>query len=324
MCEIKATVIVPVYNTPNALLDRCFASLKHCGQDIQIIAVDDGSAPETAAYLDTFQNIQVYHKPNGGVSSARNFGLSKAAGAYVFFLDADDTVTQAFPYAMLALMEERRLDVLISDITILPDGRTEHTGYPKNAVMPGKELAANNVLLFSAFDLCYSVRMGFSLPFLRERELKFRTDMTVSEDMVFNMQAIAAAGRVMAVGESYYEYRLDYAESATRKKYMSGYTDSMAREYETAAALFAFNGDLARQLAAFYMDFVFYNVVRNEKNGGALTYARYAQLCEKPMFRESIQYLGANHPCENAKAQLLYRLRYHRKYRLPYQAAVHN
>lgn len=318
-----AAVIVPVYDTPAQILCRSLDSLLAASDEhVQLIAVDDGSGEETAALLDGYagKGFSVFHQENGGVSSARNLGVGKADAEYLFFADADDTVRPGFPCALARRMKKDRLDVLISDITVLPDGRTETTGYAKDTVSDGGTLAADNDRLFSAFDLCYSVRMGFSAALIEREGLRFREDMAVSEDMVFNMRAIAAAERVEAVGESFYEYRLDCEDSATRRAFMPGYTDSMAAEYETASALFAFTDALRDRLAAFYMDFVFYNVVRNEKRGGRLTYERYREICETPMFRESILRLGPGHRCENAKAQILYRLRYYRKYKQPYRA----
>ncbi|MBQ6165021.1 MAG: glycosyltransferase [Clostridia bacterium] len=323
MKSYLAAVIVPVYNTPAPILRRCLDSiLAAADARAQLIAVDDGSDAGTAALLDEYENkgFLVFHKENGGVSSARNLGIDKADAEYLFFADADDTVKPGFPATLAERMKEVNLDVLISDITILPDGRTESTGYPKNTVTDGKALAKDDPALFSAFDLCYSVRMGFSAELIEKKRIRFREDMSVSEDMVFNMRSIAAADRVEAVGESFYEYRLDCGNSATRKSFMPGYTDSMAIEYKTASELFALTDALRDLLAAFYMDFVFYNVVRNEKHGGALTFERYREICEMPMFRESIGRLGPAHRCENPKAQMLYRLRYYKKYKLPYSA----
>lgn len=323
MSRYTAAVIVPVYNTPEQILRRCLDSLLPAADGgAQVVVVDDGSDETTAAILDRYseKGFSVFHKENGGVSSARNLGLEKVDADYIFFADADDRVKPGFPMRLAERMRLDALDVLISDISILPDGRTESSGYPKNAVADGLSLAARNDSVFSGFDLCYSVRMGFSAQLVEKRGLRFREDMTVSEDMEFNMRAIAAAERVEAVAESYYEYWLDNADSATRKPYMPGYTASMEAEYRVACEYIAVTEPLRDRLAAFYMDFVFYNVIRNEKRGGTLTLARYRELCEKPMFRESILRLGPAHPCENPKAQTLYRLRYHKKYMLPYSA----
>lgn len=318
------TVIMPYYNTDPAVFRRCMQSFQSLPPEAQLLIIDDGSDQPHAAFADTFarENVRILHQKNGGVSAARNTGLQQAEGKYILFADSDDCIKDGFVQNLCRQADAYRAEVLIADITIMPDNRTERTGYPKGTVLPGRDLAAKNPRLFAGFDLCYSVRMCFDRAFLQKNRLRFREDMTISEDMVFNMQALALTQRAVAIGESYYEYWLDTPDSATRAPYKPGYFDSLEKEYEVCKAFTGENEALQVQLAAFYMDFAFYELVRNEKAGECLGYERYRALCESPMFRESILLLGKDHPCENQKAQLLYRLRHARQYRLPYVAAI--
>lgn len=96
MEQKKVSVIVPVYNTLN-YLKRCVDSI--CGQtyeNLEIILVDDGSTDGTGELCDKLAEqdfrIRVYHKENGGASSARNLGLRNAVGDYVGFVDSDDYI----------------------------------------------------------------------------------------------------------------------------------------------------------------------------------------------------------------------------------------
>lgn len=91
------SVIVPVYNSGD-YLDRCINSI--FAQDyspIEIIIVDDGSTDAaTVAKCDDFgrmsPDVRVFHKSNGGLSSARNFGIEQSLGAYIGFVDSDDVI----------------------------------------------------------------------------------------------------------------------------------------------------------------------------------------------------------------------------------------
>lgn len=90
------SVIVPVYNII-PYLPRCVESLqRQTYGNLEILLVDDGSTDDTPALCDRLSEgdsrIRVFHKENGGPSSARNFGLQQAAGAYVGFVDSDDYV----------------------------------------------------------------------------------------------------------------------------------------------------------------------------------------------------------------------------------------
>ena len=92
----KISVIVPVYNII-PYLPRCVESLRtQTYENLEILLIDDGSTDETPALCDRLatedERIRVFHKKNGGPSSARNFGLQQAGGEYVGFVDSDDYV----------------------------------------------------------------------------------------------------------------------------------------------------------------------------------------------------------------------------------------
>ncbi len=92
------SVIVPVYNIME-YLPRCVASITaQTYENLEIILVDDGSTDGTGALCDELAEkdarIRVFHKENGGSSSARNLALQKATGAYVGFVDSDDYISE--------------------------------------------------------------------------------------------------------------------------------------------------------------------------------------------------------------------------------------
>ena len=97
MSKIKISIIVPVYNTYN-YLDKCLTSLvNQTLKDIEIVIVNDGSTDDSEKlikeYMKKYSNIKYYKKKNGGLSSARNFGIKKATGEYIGFVDSDDYVS---------------------------------------------------------------------------------------------------------------------------------------------------------------------------------------------------------------------------------------
>lgn len=92
------SVIIPAYNAERTLR-RCVDSvLAQTYTNFELIVVDDGSKDSTAELCDHFddERIRVFHKNNGGVSSARNLGLENAKGDYVSFIDADDYVEPCY------------------------------------------------------------------------------------------------------------------------------------------------------------------------------------------------------------------------------------
>lgn len=94
------SVIVPVYNVEN-YLDRCVSSiLNQEEKNFEILLIDDGSTDGSGEKCDSWSRkdarIRVFHKKNGGVSSARNIGLDNARGEWVAFIDADDEVSPQY------------------------------------------------------------------------------------------------------------------------------------------------------------------------------------------------------------------------------------
>lgn len=95
MEDIRFSIIIPVYNTPVNLLRRCIESIyRQKYPAYEVILIDDGSEKECSQTMDEIssehENTIVYHIANGGVSNARNLGVEKAQGNWIFFVDADD------------------------------------------------------------------------------------------------------------------------------------------------------------------------------------------------------------------------------------------
>lgn len=104
--EPGLSVIVPVYNTEKTLR-RCVDSLLR--QDygsLEILLIDDGSTDGSAALADEIARnapcVRVFHKPNGGLSDARNYGVERAGGEYLAFVDSDDELTRGLLASAMA------------------------------------------------------------------------------------------------------------------------------------------------------------------------------------------------------------------------------
>lgn len=95
----KLTIIVPVYNT-SAHLKKCINSLlAQVNQEMEILVINDGSTDSSGEILKEYakqnpQNITYYEKKNSGIADTRNFGISKAKGKYILFVDSDDYIKE--------------------------------------------------------------------------------------------------------------------------------------------------------------------------------------------------------------------------------------
>ena len=92
------SIIVPVYNVEKYLKKCVYSILNQSYKNLEVILVNDGSTDNSGKICDELSRedsrIKVYHKDNGGLSDARNYGVAKANGEYVGFVDSDDYIDQ--------------------------------------------------------------------------------------------------------------------------------------------------------------------------------------------------------------------------------------
>ena len=116
----KISIVVPVYNVEK-YVDRCLMSLvTQTLQDIEIIIVNDGSQDKSVEIIEKYlkenpTKIKYYEKKNGGLSSARNYGIEYATGEYIAFLDSDDYVETNMYEEMYNLAKKENADMVECD-----------------------------------------------------------------------------------------------------------------------------------------------------------------------------------------------------------------
>lgn len=130
---VKVSIIVAVFNAERTL-ERCIGSLvQQSLKDIEIILVDDGSTDASGSICDTYAErdirIHAFHKANEGVSRTRQFGLEKAQGDYIIYLDSDDYVAPTMYEKLYNKAVEDNADIVNCDILRLEQGGTRIEGH---------------------------------------------------------------------------------------------------------------------------------------------------------------------------------------------------
>ena len=184
------SLIVTVYNKA-PFLKRCLASVyNQYDKSAQIIVVDDGSTDGSDKICDYYEKLgfEVYHTKNNGVSEARNFGMQKAKGDYVAFLDADDMLMPDATRVMKKITESgknlyqfgqfrgRTYDTLNYIPIYAPQGFYSFNYIPKYWVLVWSKL--------------------YKLSFLNANNIKFKKGMQFGEDTIFNAECILANGGI--------------------------------------------------------------------------------------------------------------------------------
>jgi glycosyltransferase involved in cell wall biosynthesis len=146
MKDIQVSVVIPCYNA-SAFIERCINSVLQQTYPIkEIICVDDGSADDTPAKLETFRFksplVKVIQQTNKGACAARNAGLNSATGEYIQFLDADDLIRPGKIAQQVSLLQNQDADLIMGNFIRYIDGKKESvsvfTGDPWIALIRGR------------------------------------------------------------------------------------------------------------------------------------------------------------------------------------------
>ena len=117
------SIIIPIYNRKRTL-PRCLDSILSMKMnDYEVLMVDDGSTDDSGEICKKYEHLDsrfhYYHKKNGGVSNARNFGISKSSGMWITFVDSDDFV-QADHFDCLNDEQTAQYDFLMTGVSVQP------------------------------------------------------------------------------------------------------------------------------------------------------------------------------------------------------------
>lgn len=204
----KVSVVVPVYNEEK-YLHQCITSLlKQTFSSVQIILVDDGSRDSSGEIIDKYAkeypNIESYHKENGGLPSARNFGLAKVKGEYVAFLDSDDWLE----YDTIEILYN--IAMKHGKVDVVQFRAFEEASYyiPRNGYYDFSEikedLYPHSMPSFTKEGKPSFIRWSSCMRFYRtkmieDNHLRFREEALTFEDFLFTFDSILVA-------QSYYFY----------------------------------------------------------------------------------------------------------------------
>lgn len=204
------SIIVPVYKTEK-YLEKCISSiLKQTYEDFELILVDDGSPDRCPQICDDYQKkdsrIKVSHKKNGGVSSARNLGLSMAKGTYIWFVDSDDYIEPCSLQKLNEAQQEVEADLCVFNAEL---GETNEFDDLDNFF---EKYYFTYKLGFEPWNKIYKRQI------IQENNLQFDIQETIGEDLLFNVQYYKALFNIVPVivtfrEDKYYKY-IDREESA--------------------------------------------------------------------------------------------------------------
>ncbi len=189
MKKYKVSVIIPVYNI-DKYISKCLDSIinQSIFNDIEVIVVNDGSTDESynicLEYSKKYNNIFLFSQKNSGVSSARNYGMKRATGKYIIFIDGDDFIDSNYIELLLVNMDNGQYDLVISDYWIYQSDLDKKSyrnsskikiWNDKNEII--RDLLSGNEIGNNLFDKLFVTKLVNSI--------KFDENIKIGEDLLF-------------------------------------------------------------------------------------------------------------------------------------------
>lgn len=215
--ENKVSIVIPTYNVEN-YIEECLNSLRNQPyKNIEIICVDDHSQDGTVTRIEEIQKDDarvklVLNRYNRGPGYTRNRGLELATGKYIYFLDADDYISEDIFEILVPIAEQKETECIFFDSIMrleseMSGSRNEEYNLQNidKVVLNGQELfitmITNNVFSSSVW------RQFWRRDFLVDKNIRFAEKLTSAEDAPFTVNAILRGTRMMVINQALHIYR---------------------------------------------------------------------------------------------------------------------
>ena len=205
--NIQLSIIIPVYNT-EPFLRKCLQSVVTAVDGIEelveVLIINDGSPDNSAIIIDEFCEkygtwMKQFTKPNGGLSDVKNYGLERANGKYIIFLDSDDYIEPEMYKDMLKKIDEEAADVVVCDIRLTYDDETKNKIWPCAIETRNGEFA--KVMDMSMMPASWNKIVKKDL----YNGLTFPVGLN-NEDVAVTPIVLARAKKIAIIHKAYYNY----------------------------------------------------------------------------------------------------------------------
>ena len=249
MSKPIVSVVIPVYNSEKYLKEALDSVLKQDLQEIEVICVDDGSTDNSLTILKEYEKaderIKAFHKENGGQSTARNVGLSKATGEFVYFLDSDDYILPNTLSKLVDLSRTDDLDILMFSASTIYDTKELEAQHKReedyfirttslDKCISGREML-NEFAGDNKFCVCPPLHF-LRTDFLKSNEITFYEGI-FHEDELFFAQILTLAKKVKVISDQLYVRRFHDDSTMTMSKTASHF-DGLLIAYAEEMSLY--------------------------------------------------------------------------------------
>ena len=204
------SVIVPVYNAEKRLVKCIDSILTQSYIHFELLLINDGSKDSSGTICDAYaqkdNRVKVFHKENGGASSARNIGIERATGEYIVFVDSDDYVEKIIYLLFVDPLNEDKFTFVVQSLKNLYDDGIE---IKQSVFKEGLYSEDNFSELFSINEINkkgYSVCKLYNTEIIKDNNLKFNPEVHYCEDLIFMLSYMLFINKVFLTTGTHYNY----------------------------------------------------------------------------------------------------------------------
>ena len=214
------SIIIPVYNGAN-VLERCLESIiAQSYSNLDVIVVNDGSTDESSCiiqkYVDKYEFIHLVTKENEGVSATRNRGIKEAYGDFILFVDCDDYLQEKYVEHMVHSMTKNEADIVIAGYTRHKYGKIDECKPEKNIYENKEDFSKDFYKLYNRWFLNTPWNKMFRRNMI---ESEFPMDISLGEDLIFNLEYLKKCNRIVVSDEVGYQYQIIQNSGSLAEKY---------------------------------------------------------------------------------------------------------
>lgn len=291
--DILVSIIIPVYNIKNYLNECVESVINQSYKNIEIIIVDDGSSDGSNKICDFFKQkdnrIKVFHKKNGGLSDARNYGMNRCSGEYICFIDGDDAIPQKYVENLLIPAVNNNADMAITDAIVFESSRRKiDYGTEPICEIWGSEECMKEMLIankcgHSAWGKLYKKEIW--------NDIKF-PEGKLYEDYLTLYRVVAKCNKIIFLSTPMYYYR------------KRGDSIMNSRVSEKKLSIVEISEDVTKYICEYSEDLITYAVYRQTVillktmdeiiSLGLNNYSKYQEMIMAIMYRNKQKFLEYN------------------------------
>ena len=199
------SIVIPLYNKENSIQRTIDSILEQTNQDYEVIIVDDGSTDRSSEIVKSYNNekFHYYLKQNGGVSSARNYGIQKSKGEWIMFLDADDCLSETAIETFLSMIEKQEADLYLSGFYMEKPDKKIYVNHIEKSCFIKNNFRDSYFLVYDTRAGAFVIKKEIAIKYPFDETLSLYEDMKTVHEYLRNCNAYYQPQAVMTYKSDY-------------------------------------------------------------------------------------------------------------------------